>query len=86
MKAHDFAVTGDVEVSLDAVRALLPRQLEGGQGILRGLSGGAAMGHEEGSGEGWHCRHQEGWEQKEAYHRQGRLLVAAVRSPEPRNH
>lgn len=52
VNADDVAVLSEVKVAFDAISALLPSELEGGKGVLGGISRGSAMGdNEEGDNE-----------------------------------
>jgi hypothetical protein len=48
----DLVVGGRLDVQLDAVGALVQGQAEGGQGVLGGVGGSAAVGDDEGQGAG----------------------------------
>jgi hypothetical protein len=51
MNADDLAILGELKVPLDAVGALLPGQVECGEGVLRRIMRGTAVGDQ--------CRHGE---------------------------
>ncbi len=53
VKADDFAVAGEVEIALDGIGVLIPSELEGRQGVFRGIVRGTTVGDDEGlCGEG----------------------------------
>src|SRR5690606_7025558 len=47
VKADDLPVTGEVEVPLDAIRVLLPRQPERRQRVFRRIVRGPAVGNDQ---------------------------------------
>lgn len=56
--ADDFPVPGQMKIPLDAVGALLPGEVERGEGVLRRIARGAAVGDQRGRGESGARRRQ----------------------------